>query len=219
MIALILRDLKLAWRSGGAWLHGVLFCVLFTALCAIALGGDTQWLSQIGGALIWLAVIFSLLLSFDRSFNEDAHDGSLDMLALSMGLARVTTAKLISQWLLSVLPLIVISPAIGYGFGLAPDQIMAVTLSLLIGSPALILYGSFAGACVLGYRSAGLLVVLLTVPLLIPTLIFGLSAVDSFPAEGLTSPAFKALCGLSLLSIGLGVPAICEALKTYLETS
>lgn len=219
MIEIIKRDLLLAWRSGGAWLHGVLFFILFTSLCAIGLGGDKQMLAPIGGALIWLAVILSLLLSFDRAFSIDARDGSLDQMALSQSLTSISVAKLMGQWILSVLPLLLIVPFAGYSFGLTGPEIAGLFDALLIGSPALLIYSSFAGACLLGYRNAGFLVILLTVPLIIPTLIFGLAAVDSFAEHGMMGAPFKALAGISLLSLALGVPAIAGALKTYLETS
>lgn len=219
MIEIVKRDLLLAWRSGGAWAHGLLFFILFTSLCAISLGGDKQLLAPIGGALIWLAVILSLLLSFDRAFSDDARDGSLDQMALSHSLMSISAAKLVGQWVLSVLPLLLIVPFAGYSLGLSGPEISGLFNALLIGSPALLIYSSFAAACLLGYRNAGFLVILLTVPLIIPTLIFGLSAVDSFAMEGIMSAPFKALAGISLLAVALGLPAIAGALKTYLETS
>lgn len=219
MIEIIKRDILVAWRSGGAWAHGLLFFVLFTSLCAIGLGGDKQLLTPIGGALIWLSVILSLLLSFDRAFADDAHDGSLDQMALSQSLMSISAAKLIGQWVLSVLPLLLIVPFAGYSFGLTGPEIAGLFNALLIGSPALLIYSTFAGACLLGYRNAGFLVILLTVPLIIPTLIFGLSAVDSFALSGIMSAPYKALAGISLLSVALGLPAMAGALRTYLETS
>ncbi|MEE9346777.1 MAG: heme exporter protein CcmB [Robiginitomaculum sp.] len=219
-MALIKYELRLALKGGGAWLHGVLFFFLFSTLCAIALGGHKSVLAPIAPALIWLAVIFALLLAFESLFQEDASDGTLEQLSLS-GLPMIAAAgaKLISHWILTVLPLLLFIPAIGYGFGLSGIKIAGLFNAVLIGSPALIIYGSFASACLIGYRSAGLLIILLTVPLIVPTLIFGLSAVDSFGASGIMGAPFKALAGISLVSIGLGLPAISAALNTYLETS
>jgi heme exporter protein B len=220
MMALIKQDARLALRSGGAWLHGVLFFILFSTLCAIALGGHKSVLAPIAPALIWLAIIFALLLAFESLFQEDASDGTLELLSLSgLPMIVIAASKLISHWILTVLPLLLLIPAIGYGFGLPGIKIAGLFNAVLIGSPALIIYGSFASACLIGYRAAGLLVILLTVPLIIPTLIFGLSAVDSFAASGIMGAPFKALAGISLVSIGLGLPAISAALKTYLETS
>ena len=220
MIALALRDIKLAMRSSGAWLHGVLFLGLFVLLCAVALSGDKTVLAAIGPALLWLAVIFSLLLSFEKGLSEDARDGTLEQLYLSpLSLPAVAASKLLSQWVLIVLPLLIATPLLGYGFGMSASAIFATLTALTIGTPALLVYGTFASACLIGYRSGGLLLILLTVPLMIPTLIFGLSAVDSFAAGGVLNPSFQALAGISLLSVGLGIPAIAAALKTHLETS
>ena len=220
MIALILRDIKLAMRSSGAWLHGVLFLGLFALLCAVALGGDKAILASIGPALLWLSVIFSLLLSFEKSLSEDARDGTLEQLYLSpLSLPVITASKLLSQWVLIVLPLLIVTPLLGYWFGMSGPVVFATFLALALGTPALLVYGMFASACLISYRSGGLLLILLTVPLMIPTLIFGLDAVDSFADDGVVSTPFQALAGISLLSVGLGVPAIAAALKTHLETS
>ncbi len=220
MIALTLRDLKLAMHSSGAWLHGVLFLLIFALLCAVALGGDKTVLSSIGPALLWLAIIFSLLLSFEKGFGDDARDGTLEQLYLSkLSLPIIAASKLLSQWILIVLPLLLAAPLLGYGFGMGADDIRATLIALLLGTPSLLVYGTFAGVCLISYRSGGLLLILLTVPLMIPTLIFGLSAVDSYAADGIINPPFKALAGISLLSVGLGIPAIAAALKTHLETS
>lgn len=220
MIALIIRDIKLAMRSSGAWLHGVLFLLIFALLCAIALGGNKTVLSNLGPALLWLSVILSLLLSFEKGLSDDARDGTLEQLYLSqLSLPVIAAAKLAGQWIITVLPVLIIAPMIGYGFGMGGEAIMAAVLSLLLGSPALLVYGTFASACLISYRAGGILLILLTVPLMIPTLIFGLSAVDSYAAGGILSAPFQALTGISLLSVGLGIPAIAAALKTHLETS
>jgi len=220
MIALTLRDIKLAMRSSGAWLHSVLFLVVFTVLSVIALGGDKTVLATLGPALIWLAVVFSLLLSFEKGLTEDARDGTLEQLYLSaMPLSALAGYKLLSQWILIVLPLLIVTPFIGYGFGMGLPEIKGTLLALVIGTPALLVYGTFASACLISYRSNGLLLILLTVPLMIPTMIFGLDASDGYAAGGVFDKSFQALAGLSLLAVGLGIPAIAAALKTHLETS
>lgn len=220
MIALIMRDMKLALRSSGAWLHGVLFLLIFALLSAVALGGDKSVLSGLAPALLWLAVILSMLLSFEHGLTTDARDGTLEQLYLSpLSLPAIATAKLISQWALTVLPLLVAAPAVAYGFGMDAGGLKGLMLALLLGTPALLVYGLFASACLLSYRSGGILLIILTVPLMIPTLIFGISAVDSFAGGGILSAPFQALAGISLLSVGLGIPAIAAALKTHLETS
>lgn len=220
MMPLIIRDLQLAMRSSGAWLHGVLFLSVFATLCAVALGGDKTLLTPLAPALLWLAVLLSLLLSFEKTLAEDARDGTLEQLYLSpLSLPVIAASKLISAWVLAVLPLLIMTPLLGYSFGMNGPALIGTMLALIIGTPALLVYGLFASACLISYRSAGLLLILLTVPLMIPTLIFGLGAVDSYAAGGLLTTPYQALAGISLLSVGLGIPAIAAALKTHLETS
>lgn len=216
--AIIKRDLLLAWRSGGSWLHSLLFFALFITLSAIALGGNLGVLSPLAPALIWLAVILALLLSFERIFQADADDGSLEQLRLSGSpMISVTLGKLIAHWLLICLPLLIATPLAALSLGLRGPEIAVLFNSLLVGSPALIVYGAFASACMIGYRQAGLLIILLTVPFILPTLIFALSSVDSYADEGMLNAAFKALCGISLIAIGLGTPAISAAISAKME--
>jgi len=111
MAAIIKRDLMLALRSGGAWLHGLFFFGVFIALAAIALGGSLNVMRPFAPALIWLAVIFSAMLSFPAIFQDDYQDGNLAQLKLSgFSLIHLVTAKSISFAVLSIAPLLIAIP-------------------------------------------------------------------------------------------------------------
>lgn len=216
--ALIHRDILLALRSGGAWLHSLLFFALFITVSAVALGGNLSVLGPLAPALVWLAMILALLLSFERVFQGDAEDGTLDQLRLSgTPMIHIALAKLIAHWLIIIGPLLAAVPLAAIALGLPLSTAGVLMLCALIGSPALTVYGGFASACMIGYRQAGLLIILLTVPLILPTLIFGLDMVDSYAVDGIVSGAFKALAGISLLALGLGIPACAAALSAKLE--
>ncbi len=216
--SLIERDVKLALRSGGAFLHSLLFFILFIMLSAVALGGEAAQLRPLAPALIWLAIILSLLLSFERLFGADYEDGTLEQLTLSGApLLTIVIAKLIAHWLLIMVPLLILLPIGGYSLGLTGPALAGLFNAALIGSPALIIYGGFASACMIGYRGAALIIIVLTVPLILPVLIFALEAVDSFAEQSMLSPAFKMLIGINLISAGLGIPAIAGALKANLD--
>lgn len=216
--AIIKRDLTLALRSGGAWLHGLFFFAVFITLCVMALGGSLNVIRPFAPALIWLAVIFSAMLSFPAIFQEDYQDGNLAQLKLSgVSLIRLCMAKAISFTLLSIVPLLIAIPFAALVFDMSSQIIIATLLSLLIAAPALTLYGVLSSAIMAGRRGGGFLIVLMTTPFLIPVLIVGLGATESFVQHGLAAVEFRALIGLSLIAIAVGLPAAAAALNANLE--
>lgn len=218
ILATIKRDLTLALRSGGSWLHGILFFGVFISLSAIALGGSLDIMRPLAPALIWLAVVFSSMLSFPVIFQEDYNDGNLAQLKLAgQSLIKISAVKAISFGLISILPLLAAIPFASLLFDLPAQTNIAVLSSLIVSAPALIIYGVLASAILVGRKGGGFLVVLLTSPFLIPLLIFGLGAVTAFPSRGLAALEFRALLGLSLVAIAVGLPAASAALRTNLE--
>ena len=93
----------------------------------------------------------------------------------------------------------------------------ATLLSIILAIPALTIYGLFASAILAGRQGGGFLIVLMTTPLLIPVLIFGVEATQSYTQSGLHALEFRVLIGLSLISIAVGLPAAAAALKANLE--
>lgn len=216
--AILKRDMLIAIRSGGTWLYGLVFFTLFLAMCAIGLGGDFKTLRPLAPALIWLALVLSLLLSFDRLFQMDHEDGSLSQLKLSgISFTPYVIAKCCAHWVFSILPLLLCLPIAALLFDLSLTVCAGLFFSVLIASPALICYGAFSSACLIGYKGGGILLVLLTVPILLPLLIFGVSASIRYEEFGLGAAEFQALAGISLIALAIGIPATAAALKTTME--
>ncbi|MEP1230857.1 MAG: heme exporter protein CcmB [Litorimonas sp.] len=215
---IIRRDMRLAARSGGAWSYGLVFMVFFLALCAIALGGNSQTLKPLSIPLIWLAILFSSLLSISQIFRGDMEDGSLVQLKLS-GLTSMTiaSAKTISFALIYLFPLIITTPIWGQLFGLGGVELTGLLMALLVALPAIAVYVAVSGAILCAKQSGGFLAIILTAPLLIPTLIFGVLASQKFSELGLATPELRILTGLSFLSIAIGLPASAAALSANLE--
>ena len=216
--AIIKREMTLALRSGGAWLYGVFFFAVFVALCGIALGGSLSVMRPFAPALIWLATIFSAMLSFPSLFQEDFADGNLAQFKMSgTSLLSLCTAKAISFSILSLAPLILAIPFTALIFDMQSGAIIGTIFSVIVAAPAITVYGLFSAAILAGRRGGGFLIVLITTPFLIPLLIFGLGAVDGYATSGLTAVEFRALLGLSLISVAVGLPAASAALNANLE--
>lgn len=215
---LIWRDLRLALRSKNLWLQSLLFFIIFIAVSGIAMGGDNVSMRQFATALIWLALIFALLLSFENMFRDDFEDGSLDQLKTSnMSGTSYVIAKSISHWISVIVPLLIALPVVTLLLGLSFSAFAGLLYSILFASPALIVLGAFCGACLVGDRNGSLLVILLAIPLFVPLIIFGTTAADSYSASGWNAVEFKALIGLSLISGAIGIPASAAALDAVHE--
>jgi heme exporter protein B len=122
-----------------------------------------------------------------------------------------------AHWVVSGLPVVLLSPLLGLQFGLDGVTLGVLTLSLLLGTPTLSMIGAIGAALTLGLRGSGLLVALLVLPLFIPVLIFGAGAVTS-SVSGIGSEANLSLLGACfLLSFSFAPWATAVALRIALE--
>ena len=217
-IGLFRRDLHLALRQGGDAGLVLGFFVLAVVLFPLGVGPEPAVLQRIGAGIVWVAALLAALLSLDRLFEADYHDGGLDLLALSsLPLEFAVLAKCAAHWVATGLPLALISPSLALLVGLDPAEIVILALSLLIGTPALSLIGSVAAALTLGARRQGIVLSILVLPLYIPPLVFGAGAVEASVA-GMDARAYLLiLAALSLAALALCPWASAAALRQALE--
>lgn len=210
VLAVLLRDLRLAWRAPGDSLNVVLFFVLTVVLFPLGIGPEIETLQRISVGVVWVMALLACLLSLDRLFRDDAEDGSLDHFALSpVALEFLVLSKVLAHWLISAVPLIVISPVLALSLHMPVEAFPALLSSLLLGTPTLSLIGAIGAALTLGSRKAGVLIGLLVLPLYIPVLIFGVAAVDA-AAQGLPAQPHLLLLG-GLLALFLPVAPVAAA--------
>lgn len=174
MIALLMRDLKLALRAGGGFGLGLAFFLIVTVLVPFSVGPQSQLLSTIAPGVLWLGALLACLLSLDRLLALDWEDGSLDLLATApLPLESIVSIKALAHWITTGLPLVLAAPVLGVLLSLAPQGYIWIVISLAIGTPALSVIGTFGAALTVGLKRGGLLLSLLVLPLYVPTLIFG----------------------------------------------
>jgi heme exporter protein B len=177
---IVTRDLTLAWRRRADVLSTLFFFVIVVSLFPLGIGPETQLLRTIAPGVVWVAALLASMLSLGRVFSNDYQDGTLEQMLLTpQPLYLVVVGKIVAQWLVSEVPLVVIAPLIGVQFGLSPNTLFVLFISLLLGTPILSLIGSVGAALTLGLRGGGVLIALLILPLYIPVLIFGAGAVDA----------------------------------------
>ncbi|MEQ9259061.1 MAG: heme exporter protein CcmB [Roseovarius sp.] len=218
MRALLARDLRLALRSGGGFGLGLAFFLIVVVLVPFGVGPQTGRLAVIAPGILWLGALLACLLSLDRIFALDWEDGSLDLLATApLPMEAVAGMKAFAHWLTTGLPLVLAAPALGVLLSLPGQGYGPLVLSLLLGTPALSVIGTFGAALTVGIKRGGLLLSLLVLPLYIPTLIFG-AEVARRGAEGLeiTTPLLM-LGGITCGTIALLPFASAAVLKVNLR--
>ncbi len=200
MMALLARDLKLAFRVGGGALTGVLFFLVVITIVPFGIGPDLNLLARIGPAMLWIAALLASLLGLDRLFQQDHEDGTLDLIIMQpYSMATTVFIKCVAHWLANGLPLIIATPIFGMFMNMEPLAIAAVFATLIVGTPAITFIGAVGAAVTVSLPRGGLLLAVLILPLVIPILIFGVSAsygAVEDPAP-FTSP-FLILCALTL---------------------
>jgi len=208
------RDLIRAARSSGNWAYGPVFMAIFLSLCAIALDGKLALLRQLGIPLIWLAMTFAALMSVDKVFADDLRDGTTGQLWLS-GVSYLTqaTAGLLSFTVIYLLPLLITAPLWSLLFDLSSESVTGLVIALICAVPGLAAFTGLAGALTGTRGKGGFLAIFISAPFLIPLLIFGVSAPESYQVSGIAAVEYRALIGLSLLALALSIPASAAALS------
>lgn len=213
--ALFLRELRLAVRVGGSGVVGVLFFLAVVTVIPFGVGPDLNLLARIGPAILWIGALLATLLGLDRLFQADRDDGALDLILMSgRSMELVVLVKCLAHWMATGLPLVLAAPVLAIFLNLDPVAIGAVTLTLLVGTPALTLIGAIGASLTVTLRRGGLLMAVLVIPLAIPVLIFGVSSADAAihdPVPFLTP--FLILCALSLIAAVIGPFASATALR------
>ena len=218
LLALTQRDLTLAYRRRGELANPILFFVIVTSLFPMGVGPAPEQLRNIGPGVIWVASLLATLLALEALFRSDYEDGSLEQITLSPHPVSVLAfAKVAVHWLITGLPLLIVSPLLALLMKMDNSTMKTLFFSLLLGTPTLSLIGAVAAALTVGLKRGGLLLTLLVLPLYVPVLIFGTSAVHS-AAHGLAvAGQFYALGALLALSIVLAPIAIAAALRASLN--
>jgi heme exporter protein B len=212
------RDLLLAWRRKSDVFAALCFFILVVMLFPLGVGPDPALLKVIAPGIVWVAALLASTLALGRLFAPDYIDGTLEQLLLTPEpLTVIVMAKIKAHWLVSGLPILLLSPLMGLQFGLSGDAIGVLFLSLLIGTPILSLIGAIGAALTLGLRGAGVLVALLILPLTVPVLIFGAGAVGA-QTSGLGATAhLELLGGLLAAAVALAPWATAAALRISIE--
>ena len=214
MNRIIQRELLIAFRRQADIFNPLWFFIIVITLFPLSIGPEPNLLARIASGIVWVAALLSALLSLERLFRDDFQDGALEQLMLMpLPLPVVVISKVIAHWMLTGLPLILISPLLAILLSLDFNSWLAVVATLLVGTPTLSFIGAIGVALTVGLQKGGVLLSLLVLPLYIPILIFATSAIDA-ASLGMAYKGQLAILGAMLVgSITLTPFAIASALR------
>lgn len=218
LIRVIRRELQLAFRSGAEIVNPLWFFLIVITLFPLGVGPEPQLLARIAPGIVWVAALLASLLALERLFRDDFIDGSLEqLLLLPAPLPLTVLGKVAAHWMVTGLPLLILSPLVALLLSLDMASWRAVALTLLLGTPTLSFLGAIGVGLTVGLRRGGVLLSLLVLPLAIPVLIFASAAIDA-AGMGLPIGGYLAILGAMLvLSAMLSPFATAAALRISLH--
>lgn len=201
-------------RRRNQWLNPLLFFIIVVSLFPLGVGPEAATLQIIAPGVIWVGALLSTLLSLDTLFSADHADGTLEQLTLTaQPLSVLMLAKIVAHWLISGVPLILVSPLLALIMQLPASSMSVLMASLALGTLGLSLIGAIGAALTVGLKHGGILLSLLILPLFVPILIFGSNAVNS-QLLGISAEAQLSLLGaIALLSLALAPLAVAAAVR------
>ena len=218
LITLFKLELAIHLRRSSAWLYPLGFFLIVIILFPLAITQATALLTPMMPGCFWIAALLASLLGVESIFFSDLEDHHADLLFLShIHLFLMILTKLIDLWLVTGLPLVLMTPLLGWLFQLNAATIMMLMLTLLLGTPILTFIGALGAALTLSTKQQSMLLGVLMLPLSLPVLIFGVTIVREHSAQMAVAGALAFFAALLLLTL-LTIPfAIAAAVKIHLD--
>ena len=215
---LLMRDLDLAMRRRSDMLTTLFFFVIVVTLFPLGIGPELDTLRLIAPGVFWVAALLASMLALERLFAVDFQDGSLEQMLLTpQPLSVLVIAKVVAHWLVTGVPLVLLSPLLGLQYDLSAANPVGINAYPAAGDArAEPDRCNWCGADP-GHTRRGVLVSLLVLPLYIPILIFGAGAVEA-NVSGMGETGHLSMLGAMLLLSLLAAPlATSAALRVSAE--
>ena len=201
---LIITDIKISLRKKNESIISVLFFLFSILILPLVFQGDQEILKRFLVGIIWFLTLLTIIFSVEKLFENDYEDGMLDQIYISgIPLEIIFLSKSLSIWIITCLPIIILSPLLLLLFNLQAEKLLNIFVSLLIGTPILCMVGAVTSAVVLGFNKGSSIISLITLPLYIPVLIFGIEASNSEIIFNQIGQEFKILIGYLLIVIAV----------------
>jgi heme exporter protein B len=215
----VARELRLAFRRWDQIFQPLIFFVIVTALFPLAVSPEPSQLRLVGPGVVWVAAMLASLLSLESLFRPDVEDGTMEQWVLSgQPLSWLLLFKTVAHWVLTGVPLLIVSPLVAAGFRIPNDALPILLASLSLGTGVLSILGATGAALTVSVRRGNVLMALLVLPLQVPVLIFGAYAVNAAMRGDPTSGPMYFLGAMLLLALALGPMAMAAAIRISVES-
>ncbi len=212
------RQLLPALRRPADILNPILFFLLVVALFPLGIGPDPVQLREFAPGILWIVALLATLMAAETLFRGDYDDGSLEQLLLSpQPLFLSSLSYILGHWLITGLPLTLLSPVFAVMLQLPSEARAALVTSMALGTALLSLVGSIGAALTVSLKRGGMLISLIILPLYVPVLIFGAGAVQFAARGGDPTPQLLLLAGMLSLAIALAPLAIAAGLRISVD--
>ncbi len=204
------QALSEAWAGGAGLMLPLGFFAGTTALVPFSVGTELELLPRIGPGVLWLALALASFVTLERVFQADLQDGALDLwVQEEASISLIAAVKTLAHWLISGLPLVLLTPALMLMLQGVPEDMATAMLAYGLGGLTFFLWGGVAAALSASVSRAGLLIALIALPFYVPALIFGVQTVN----QGFEGPSFLMLCASTLFALGVAPAAMGAALR------
>jgi len=212
------RQLLLALRRPVEIVNPSMFFLLVVVLFPLGMGPDPRQLQLVAPGILWVVALLATLMAAEGLFRADYEDGALEQLLLvPRPLFLSALVYVLAHWLITGLPLTLLAPVFGAMLQLPAEAMIALLVSMLLGTAVLSLIGGVGAALTVSLRRGGMLIALIILPLYAPVLIFGSGAVQSAAAGGDAAPQLLLLAGMLSLAVALAPFAIAAGLRISVD--
>jgi heme exporter protein B len=176
--AIVWKDLTAERRTKANFNAVVFLAGLILLLFGFALGPDHDALRNVAGGVLWLTVLFSGVLSFNRSYEQELENGALEMLLLYPGDRKsIFVGKLLANLAFVMLVEVVMVPAAALLYDIPVWPVIGPLMAVLfLGTFGFVTLGTFYAAMASRLRAREVLLPLLLFPMLIPLLVGAVQA-------------------------------------------
>lgn len=171
------REALIHIRQRQSILNSSLLFSMILAFFPLTMPAEPLLLRTIAPGLIWIALLFTMLLSSERLFQQDYEDGILEQWLLSgYPVSILVFAKITVHWLLNILPILLLSPGLCLLFKFTMIEVSSMLFSLLFGSLGMFFLCALSAVFGVGFKQRSTLMTLIVLPLVLPIMIFGSSS-------------------------------------------
>ncbi len=185
LTALIRKDLALELRTRERIAAMGAFVVLVAVLFNYAIDRTAVSMQEIAAGLIWMTVVFGGMLGLGRTFQMEEEDGAFQGILLApIPRDAIYLGKVMTNFILLVVVVALVFIVFGVFFDLRfGGEPLVLTVVMLLGILGFVAIGTLFSAISHRTSMGETLLPILVFPLLVPVLIFGVTATARLFAE------------------------------------